>query len=171
MQHGGYQNERLRHQEICNLPCIHHLNPNLQAAKNTNVQQPIAFPRCLWNTSLFATGTEVQCCHCGIRDCTLPLAECPCSMESMCTRDLCHQCGGNSFERCARMGYVIQMFNVDDINTCHGLGTYLPAGYYCWDLFHVALSQPHHPSIHCHVAFAQSRRVPRNFVILPFASL
>ncbi len=46
---------------------------------------------------------EVQCCHCGTGDCTLPLAAGPCAMESMCTRDLCHQCGGNSFERCTRM--------------------------------------------------------------------
>lgn len=170
MQHGGYQNDRLRHQEICNLPYIIWIRIYKQQKTQTFSSQ-LPFLDISATHRWFATGTEVQCCHCGIRDCTLPLAACPCSMESMCTRDLRHQCGGNSFERCARMGYVIQMFNVDDINTCHGLGTYLPAGYYCWDLFHVALSQPHHPSIHCHVAFAQSRRIPRNFVILPFASL
>ena len=101
MQHGGYQNDRLRHHELCNLPYIIWIRIDKQQ-KTQTFSSHLPFLDVSETHRWFATGTEVQCSHCGIRNCTLPLAACPCSMEwPMCTdRDLCHQCGGNSFERC-----------------------------------------------------------------------
>lgn len=122
----GYQNDRLPHQVKY---VIFRTSSESEFASSKRHKQSAA--NCLSWMSLkhiFACHrNEVQCCHCGTGDCTLALAACPCAMESICTRDLCHQCGGNSFERCARTGYEIQLFNVDDINACHGLGTYIPS--------------------------------------------